>query len=400
MEIRSRRPIISTACLGHRALLVCFLILTLTACGEPKKEAKNGLPPIPVQIAEVVQKDVPFFLEGIGNAAAYNTVDLKSRVTGELIKAFFKAGDPVTGNQELFTIDPEPFQAKIRESEAKLKQAKVQYEQAKREFLRFKTLHSEKAVSQEQLETKEVDMYSKLYHTELCQAELDTATLNLGYCFIRAPLDGQCGEIYIDNFNIVNANQDKLVTIKQIKPIKIKFSVPGKFRDQLRRYSSGESMEIEAFIPGGDKPETGSLTMVDNIVNPKTGMIGLEGVFPNTESRLWPGVFVRVRVKLTVSRDALLIPERAINQGPEGQYVWVMNQDQTVAIRPIKLDRREGEMGIVSEGLKPGEEVITDGQLMLSPGAKVVPRGAPPQKKVESPDQGQEKKLKDHGKGS
>jgi membrane fusion protein, multidrug efflux system len=355
----------------------------LAACGRGEKEVKKERPPVPVQIAEVVQKDTPLFLDGIGNAAAYNTVDVKSRVTGQLVKKFFRAGDLVKTDQELFTIDPEPFYAKVREGEAKVKQSTVQYEQAKREFLRFKTLHGEKAVSQEQLETKEVDMNSKLYQTELNQAELETAKLNLGYCFIHAPLDGESGEIYIDDFNIVNANQDRLVTIKQIKPIKVKFSVPGKFLDQIRQYASDGPMEAEALILGSDKPEKGSLSLIDNVINPRTGMIGLEGVFPNTGARLWPGQFVRVRLKLTVTRDAILVPERAVNDGPDGQYVWVVNQDETVAVRPVKLDRRDGALGVVSEGLKAGEKVITDGQLLLAPGAKVVPRGESPPKKAE-----------------
>ena len=280
MELSPKLPVISTASTGHRVVMVFLLLVALAACGQSKKEAKKELPPVPVQIAAVIQQDTPLFLEGIGNAAAYNTVDVKSRVTGELIKKFFKAGDPIARDQELFTIDPAPFEAKVREGEAKLKQSKVQYEQAQREFLRFKVLHAEKAVSQEQLETKEVDMNSKLYQTELNQAELETARLNLGYCFIRAPLDGESGEIYIDDFNIINANQDKLVTIKQIKPIKVKFSVPGKFLDQIQKSGSNGPMEVEALLLGSDRPEVGSLTLVDNVVNPRTGMIALEGTFP------------------------------------------------------------------------------------------------------------------------
>lgn len=378
--------------------LVCVLCLALTSCGSGKQEVKKERPPVPVQIEEVIQKDTPLFLDGIGNAAAYNTVDVKSRVTGKLVKKFFRAGDPVKKDQELFTIDPEPFYAKVREGEARVKQATVQYEQARREYVRFKALHGEKAISQEQLETKEVDMNSKLYQTEVNQAELETAKLNLGYCFIHAPLDGESGEIYIDDFNIVNANQDRLVTIKQIKPIKVKFSVPGKFLDQIRHYASSGPVEVEALILGDDKPEKGVLSLIDNVINPKTGMIGLEGIFPNPEARLWPGLFVRVRLKLSVTRDAVLVPERAVNDGPDGQYVWVANQDETVAVRPVKLDRREGALAVVSQGLKAGERVITDGQLLLAPGAKVVPRGQLPSK--EPAGKGQGKDSKDSGQES
>ena len=361
-------------CLIKLLVPLCVLCLALSGCGKTKKEVKKQNTPIPVEIVEVLLKDSPVFIDAIGNVAAFNTVDVKSRVTGEIIKTFFKAGDPLTAGEDLFTIDPEPFQAKVKESEAKLKQSRVQYEQAKREFLRFQTLYAEKAVSQEQLETKEVDMNSKLYQGELNQAELETARLNLGYCFIKSPLDGESGERYIDVFNIVTANQDKLVTIKQIRPIRVKFSVPGKFLKQIMKYNTNGPLEVQVLILGNDKPETGSLTLIDNYINPKTGMIMLEGTFHNPESRLWPGQFVEVRLKLTVTLDAVLVPQRAVNDGPQGQYVWAVNQDQTVAMRPIKANRRDGNMQVVSEGLQAGERVVTDGQLLLHPGAQIVTR--------------------------
>jgi membrane fusion protein, multidrug efflux system len=361
---------------GLMRSLVCWsmLLLIITGCGQTKKDGKKHDTPVIVETAQAITKDVPLYVEGIGNVLAFNTVDVKSRVTGELVKRFFLAGEQLTGGQDLFTVDPAPFEAKVREIEAKLKQSKVQYEQAKREFQRFHGLYGEKAVSQEQLETKEVDMNSKLYQVELNQAELETARLNLGYCFIKSPLDGQSGDIYIDNFNIVTANQDKLVTIKQLRPIKVRFSVPGKFLDQIREYNQNSSLEVEAFVLGDEKPEIGSLTLIDNYINPKTGMIMLEGTFPNQGSRLWPGLFVEVRLKLTVTQNGVVIPQKVVNDGPEGSYAWVVNKDQTAAIRPIKVARRDGNMVLVSEGLKSGETVVADGQLMLRPGAHIVTR--------------------------
>jgi membrane fusion protein, multidrug efflux system len=357
-----------------RAALPCILAIALAACGSTPKESKQGPPPVIVEVGEVAQKDCPLFLEGIGNVEAYNTVDVKCRVTGQLIKTFFEDGDSLTAGQPLFTIDPAPFEAKVKEAEAKLKQSQVQHEQAIRDFLRFKTLYAEKATSLEQLETKEVDMNSKLHQVELNQAELDSARLNLGYCHIQAPLHGQSGKIFIDNYNIVNANQDTLVNIKQVQPIKVKFSLPGKYLEEIQRYSANGSLQIETFTLGSDKPELGSLSLVDNFINSKTGMITLQGTFPNPGSRLWPGQFVQVRLRLTVTRDALLVPLRAVNEGPEGQFVWVVHEDRTVTMRPIKISRRDKDMEVVAEGLKPGERVVIDGQLQLYPGAKTVTR--------------------------
>ncbi len=372
MDDISKNPVYTAQRTLSLIAMLCVLSLTVVGCGKSREGKGKPTGPIPVDMAEVIQKDTPLFIKAIGNVAAYNTVDLKSRVTGELIKRFFKAGDSLKVGQDLFTIDPAPFEAKVKESEAKVNQARVQYEQANKDYIRFKGLYGEKAVSQEQLETKQVDMNSKLYQMELNQAELESAKLNLGYCFIKSPLEGPSGDIYIDNFNIVNANQDRLVTIKQIHPIKVRFSVPGKFLDEINKHNSVAPLEVEVLIRGSDKPESGKLTLIDNNINLRTGMIALEGTFRNPESRLWPGQFVDVRLKLTTTIGALLVPAVAVNDGAEGQYVWAVNKDQTVSIRPVKVDRRETDMVVISEGVGPGEKVITDGQLMLRPGASVV----------------------------
>jgi len=354
-------------------LIFCVCVI-LSACGKTERDAKKERPPIPVQAVEVVQGDAAVFLEAIGNVAALNTVDVKSRVTGELTKSFFKAGDLLEKDQRLFTIDPAPYQAKVHESEARLRQSRVQYEQARRDFARFKQLHAEKAVSQEQLETKEVDMYSKLHQTELNQAELESAQLNLGYCFINSPLEGPSGEILVDNYNIVTANQDRLVTIRQVRPIKVKFSVPGKYLDQIRTYRGQGPLSVEALVMGSETPEAGALTLIDNVINLKTGMIMLEGTFPNPETRLWPGQFVKVRLNLSVTHNAVLVLDQAVNEGPAGSYVWLIQPDHTVAMRPIKVGRKEGNRHVVTEGLTPGERVVTEGQLLLFPGARVITR--------------------------
>jgi multidrug efflux system membrane fusion protein len=354
--------------------MVLLLLPVLMACGSSQKDNHKQAPPVPVEIAEVVEGESLVLLEGIGNVEAFNTIQVRCRVTGELVKKFFSEGDIVTEGQDLFTIDPKPFQASLQEVEAKLRQSQTLYDQARREFDRFSGLYSEKAVSLEQLETKEVDMKSKLAQVELNLAERENARLNLGYCFIKAPLTGKSGKILVDNFNIVNANQDVLVTIRQIQPVKVSFSLPGKFLDEIRDYNSRGPLEIQVFTLDSDKPEIGGLSLVDNTINPRTGMIRLEGRLPNENLRLWPGQFVKVALKLTTTVHATLAPHMALNDGPEGKYAWVVKEDQTVEIRPVKISRRDGVMDVVSEGLRPGERVIVDGQLRLRPGAKVITR--------------------------
>jgi membrane fusion protein, multidrug efflux system len=355
-------------------LLACILSLVVASCGQSQQQAKREFPPVPVDVAAVTQKDMPLYLEGIGNVVAYNSVLVQSRVTGELLQRHFKQGDRVAKGQRLFTVDPAPFEAKLKEADARVNQTRVQYLQSKKDYERYQGLHAEKAISLDQLESKEVDMNSKLYELELRRAEMETAKLNLGYCFIDSPLDAESGEILVDEHNIINANQDRLVTLKQVQPIKVRFSVPGKHLDEVKNGQARAPLEVEASVQGSEKVETGPLTLIDNQVNLKTGMIVIEGTFPNQSGTLWPGQFVKVRLKVNVTPNAVVVPSQAVNDGPSGQYVWAVNQDQTVVMRPIKVVRSGNGSHIISDGLKNGETVVTDGQLMLRPGARIITR--------------------------
>jgi multidrug efflux system membrane fusion protein len=243
----------------------------------------------------------------------------------------------------------------------------------------------EKVVSQEQFEQREVDMNSKRYQYELNRAELDTAKLNLGYCYIDSPLSGESGKALIDNFNIVTANQDALVNIKQLRPIRVRFSVPEKYLAEIRKYREQNPLEVEAHIPGAVEPEKGTLSFVDNSTNLKTGAVMLEALFPNPEVRLWPGLFVEVRLLLTVTKDATLVPAEAVMEGPHGRYVWVVDTEQTVSMKPVKSDRRIGAMTMLAEGVEPGEIVVTDGQMMLRPGGKTITKAQAEQMMLKGP---------------
>jgi multidrug efflux system membrane fusion protein len=355
-------------------VLLAWGCSVLAACSKGPAEEKEPPAPVPVEAVQVVQKNTPLFLDAIGTVKAYNTVDIRSRVTGELRRTLFKEGDKLTHGQDLFVIDPDPFLAKVKEATARLKQSSARYDQSKKDFHRFNKLYKEKAVSDEKLEQKEVEMKSQLYQVELDQTELDAAKLKLSYCYIHSPLHGQSGQIFVDDHNIVIANTDKLVTIKQIKPIKVSLSMPGKHLRLIKEYHARGPLELQAVPLGSNMTEDGFLTMINNYVNPRTGMILLEGTFPNEKARLWPGQFVKVRMKLTVTRNAVLVPHRAVNEGPNGKFVWIIGDDQTVQIRPVKIERRYGEMDVVAKGLQPGQEVVTDGRLTLKTGAKVVKR--------------------------
>jgi membrane fusion protein, multidrug efflux system len=353
---------VTVACLG----------LCITACQGKQDEGKKGPRPVPVTAERVVIRDTPYYLQGIGTIRAFKAVHVKPRVTGLLLEHHFKPGDYVTTGQRLFTVDPEPFKARLREVEAKLNGSQAQFQQAEVDLKRFETLHQEKTVSQEQFEQKQLEMRVKKFLFRLNEAERETAQLDLGYCSIVSPLEGQTGDILVDDGNTVTAYKDELVVIRQIRPIKLEFSLPGKFLQEIMRRQADHPLEVHAILTGSEKPEIGALHMFDNRINPKTGMIALLATFSNDEKRLWPGEFVNVKLILAVTKNAVLVPSRAVQDGPHGQFVWFVKKDHTVEPRPVTIDRRVEGMDVVSAGLEAGDSVVTDGQLGLFTGATVV----------------------------
>jgi multidrug efflux system membrane fusion protein len=343
------------------------------ACGKKQQTNQNAVA-VPVVTAQVIQKDAPYFLSAIGSVKAFQWVEVKPRVTGELLEAAFKEGEFLTKGQRIFTIDPAPFQAKLDEAEARLKQANTQLEQADRDLKRYQTLYEAAGISSEQYESKQVDFTWKKYQVALEEALVTSARLDLGYCSIEAPMDGLAGEIKVDNRNIVTANQTCLVNVRQLQPIKVTFSLPGKFLQEIIKYNTRQALEVRALITGSDEPEIGSLNLIDNWINPKTGMIMLQGLFPNPEKRLWPGEFVKVLLQLTVTKDAILVPSQAVMVGPKGKYVWRVKEDNTVEIRLVLISRSADGMEVVAEGLQPGDRVVAEGQTSLFPGAPVQER--------------------------
>ncbi|MEW6138522.1 MAG: efflux RND transporter periplasmic adaptor subunit [Thermodesulfobacteriota bacterium] len=367
----------------------CALILLVGACA--KKEApKHERPPALVSTAMVVKQDTPYVLKGIGHVKAFRTVDVKPRVTGLLLTSKIKGGQHLRQGQLIFTIDPEPFEAALKEAQAAFEQAKARLQQAERDLKRFHAIFEAKGISADEYEQKRLDKVSKEFQAALEEARVTIAKLNLDYTKIYSPLDGQAGDIFIDERNTVTAYQSVLVNVRQIEPIRVEFSLPGKFLQEIRQYSNREDLAVEAHIPGSPDPETGSLYLIDNVVNPKTGMIMIQGEFQNHKRRLWPGQFVNVELRLTTIKDAIQVPSPAVMDGPAGRYVWVVKSDETVEMRPVVIERSYRDKEIVAQGLKAGERVVTDGQMMLYPGAKVQERKPPEKHPAEESQRGTE----------
>jgi membrane fusion protein, multidrug efflux system len=338
---------------------------------EPK--ASKAPPLIPVTVAPVTVQTVPFRVQAIGNVEALSTVSVRARVDGQIVEVNFKEGEEVRKGSVLFRIDPRPYEAALRQAEATNARDVAARDQAQAQEKRYKDLLEKNFVSKDAYAQFRTNADTAAAVAEASKAAVDSARLNLEYCTIRSPIDGYPGKIQIQLGNLVKANDTTaLVVLNQVHPIYVSFAVPEQTLPAIRSYMSSGPLTVEARAPNStDSAASGRLIFVDNAVDSTTGTIKLRGQFANKENTLWPGQFVNVAVKLYDQRDAIVIPSQAIQNGPSGEYVFVVKPDMTTEMRRIKSDRAEGDNVIVASGLKGGEQVVTRGQSKLTPGARV-----------------------------
>jgi multidrug efflux system membrane fusion protein len=352
-----------------------FLTFFSPGCSN-EKSRKPVSAPIPVTVSTAIQKMVPIQLRVIGNVQAYSTVAVKSLVGGELVGVNFTEGQDVKKGDLLFTIDSQPFEAALKQAEANLQKDLAQAKNAQEDARRYEFLIQKNVVARQQYDKFRTDA-DALEATVLAdRAAVENARIQLGYCSIRSPIDGRTGIINIKRGNIIAAvtqpNAIDLVTINQIIPIYVIFSVPEQNLPEIKKYMAGGSLKVEALPPNDTSSgEQGVLTFIDNTVDKTTGTILLKGTFANREKKLWPGQFVNVVLTLTTEPNAIVIPSQAIQTGQEGQYIFVVKEDLTVESRPVIAGRSANNETIVQKGLQVDEKVVTDGQLRLYPGAKV-----------------------------
>lgn len=380
--------------------LLVWISALLAACSSGTKGEQSPQKTVSVTVGSVIQKDVPLQLRAIGTVEAYSVVTIKSQVGGELNRVYFTEGQDVTKGDLLFTIDPRPYEAALKEAEAKLEKDLAQVKQAKAnlardtalaenarvELRRYESLIEKGVVARQQYDKFRTDAEALDATVRADRAAVENAEatvladkaaaentkVQLGYCFIRSPIDGRTGSLIVQQGNIVKANDVNLVVINQITPIYVTFSVPEEYLPEIMRYMAGEKLKVEATLPNDERrPDQGILTFVDNAVDTATGTIRLKGTFKNKGKRLWPGQFVNVVLTLTTTPNAIVVPSQAIQAGQEGQYVFVVKPDQTVESRPVVVERTLNDETIVQKGLNPGETVVTDGQIRLRPGVKV-----------------------------
>lgn len=378
-------------------------------CSGDTAESKQPQrrPAVPVAVAKVEQKTMPLQIQAIGTVEANAVVAVRAQVGGELSRVHVKEGQDVKKGDLLFTIDPRPFEAALAQAQATLANHQVAVQQARAnqardeaqwknaevQSKRYADLFKRELVAQadyDQFKTNAEALAATVRADEAAvrsaeqlvradDAAVDSAKLQLGYTTIRSPVDGRTGSLMLNQGNIVRAtgtNDSTLLTIHQIRPIYVTFTVPQQQLPAVKRYMAAEKLEVKALPAGEARPATGVVTFVDNTVDVTTGTIRLKAAFTNDEGRLWPGQFANVTLILATEPDAIVVPAQAVQSGQQGSsYVFVVKPDSTVDLRPVVPARTQGSETIIAKGLEKGEMVVTDGLPRLTAGAKVEVRG-------------------------
>jgi multidrug efflux system membrane fusion protein len=412
-----------------RLVLLAAALAALAGCSDGGRAQARSAPPapVPVGVGTVADRAVPLQVLAVGTVQAYTTVGVKSQVAGQILTVHFKEGDEVKRGDLLFTIDPRPLQAAVRQAEAnvakdraQLRQAEAargqrqaeitqaqanlerdlaQLENARVQEQRYRELVRKELVAREQYDqirtalaageatvaadraalenaraaTRAADAMIDNARAAISAGEamVETARLQLGYTSIRAPMDGRTGNLLVQAGNVVKTGEDSpLVVIAQVRPIYVSLGVPERELDAIKTYRAKGTVKVEAMLDGGRKTVVGAVTFMNNTVDPTTGTIQLKATFPNADNALWPGQFVDVAVTLA-TEQALVVPTQAVQTGQKGTYVFVVKADSTVEARPVKVGRRLAREVTIAEGLRAGERIVTDGQLRLVPGARV-----------------------------
>ncbi|MBI5710670.1 MAG: efflux RND transporter periplasmic adaptor subunit [Candidatus Eisenbacteria bacterium] len=318
---------------------------------------------------------MPFALLSTGTVEPLQTAAVGSQVGGVVERVAFREGDQVRAGQVLFRLDPRPFRAALEQAQAALARDRAQAESARLEAERAKRLFEQSLLSQSEWDQKRAAAEAWAGTVRADSAAAGTARLNLEYAAIRAPIAGRTGRLMVHEGDYVKtATAEPLVTINQLHPVRVRFTVPVSAVPLVQRYRGARPRVLVRQAGADSAALDGDLVFVDNAVDQASGTLLLKGEFANRDGRLTPGEFVDVRLVLYVEPRATVVPAPAVTVGQQGPYVYVLNPDSTVSPRPVSIERTVDEMSIVTRGLEPGETVITDGQLRLAPGAKVVVR--------------------------
>jgi len=363
-------------------MVALFLLLMLTGCSDTSQDrakAQDGpkKKTAPVTLGYSEKKTIPVELHAVGTVEPFATVAIKSQITGTLKSIHFKEGEDVKKGALLFTIDQRPFTALLNQAQGALAKDRAELDNARKELERYTHAVKKGYVSTEQADQAATRVATLTATIQADEAAVENARLQLEFCSILSPIDGRTGEIPVAEGNLIKANADtEMVTINQISPIKVSFVMPGRFLGEIQRYRQAGSLQV--LLPGIENNAlTGRFSFIDNRVDPTTGTILLKAELANEDKRLWPGLFVDVRLILTTRPDVVVVPTQAIQVGQDGAHVFVVRDDMTVEDRQIVTGTIADGETVVEAGLQPGERVVTDGQLQLQNGTRVEERAGP-----------------------
>ncbi|HXM39759.1 MAG TPA: efflux RND transporter periplasmic adaptor subunit [Bryobacteraceae bacterium] len=385
-------------------LALSAMVLSLAGCGKQQAQAVGGMPPVPVSVAVAAEEAVPVEIRVIGTVEPSSTVQIKSQVAGELLSVHFTEGRDVNKDDLLLEIDPRPYRealaqaeaagakdrAQLAQAQANLARDTAQAKSAEADGYRYEQLAKEGVASQmqatqsraaadaahESVHADQAAIESARASLESDQSAVARAKLDLGYCEIRSPVAGRTGNLLVHPGNLVKVNDVALVVINQIAPIFVSFSVPEEQLGEVRQRAQANLAVQASTDAEPNRVSRGVLKVIDNTVDTNTGTIRLKAVFDNADRLLWPGQFVNVQLTLGTQSNATVVPSEAVQDGQHGQFVFVVKSDQTVESRPVTVARTIGRKAVIAKGVAPGEIVVTDGQLLLFPGAKIKPVAA------------------------
>ena len=354
-----------------------LLLWQLTASGcnraNPQAAGPQMLPAPLVTVAKAQKQDVPLYLDEIGKSGGSESVTVTPQVGGRITERHFQDGADLTKGALLFVIDPRPYQAQLDSARASLAQAKAALALAKAQFARDEELVGSKAISKQDYDTKKNTVDVDLAQVESAEAALETAKLNLEYCYIHSPIEGRAGARLVDVGNVVQANTTGLLLIQRLDPIYADFTVTEGDLPQVQKEMSRGSLKTLVRLPSDpeNRARSGKLTFLDNAVQNGTGTVNLRATMSNPDHHFWPGQFVNVRLVLATQKNAVLIPNQATQISQKGPFVYVVKPDGTADIRPVTLGQRQGDNVVITQGVTAGETVIVTGQMTVPPGGKV-----------------------------
>lgn len=358
-------------------LLISGVLAGCNAGGRQKSARASGPPPsIPVGVATVRQRDFDVYLIGLGNVQAFNTVSLKTRIDGQIMQVNFREGQDVRAGDLLILIDPRPYQVALQQAEAQLQKDQAQLVNAKAQYERNKVLYEQGVIAKQDLDTLEASFGTYEGTIAADKAAIDNAKLNLTYCSIRSPINGRVGLRQVDPGNYVTAaGGTAMLVITQLHPIAVIFTLPEDQLQQVAAQMRKGTLTVDAYSRDDlTKLGTGTLLTIDNQIDQTTGTARLKAIFDNPENTLWPNQFVNVHLLLEKRNNSITMPAAALQRGPNGNFVYGVDSNNTVQMKPVQIALTQGNTVVVASGVQPGDRVVTDGQEKLQVGMKVSPQ--------------------------